>query len=78
MMADAKYGENVMNARDLAYQALLSGQKAASAYMENVIDDSSKSGAANVGAGEVDTGEDTEDKAGDQLAGFVNAKKGAK
>lgn len=78
MMANAKYGENVMNARDLAYQALLSGQKAASAYMENVIDDSNKSGVTEVGAGEVDTGEDTEDKAGDQLAGFVNAKKGAK
>jgi hypothetical protein len=78
MMANAKYGENVMNARDLAYQALLSGQKAASAYMENVIDDSNESGATEVGAGEVDTGEDTEDKAGDQLAGFVNAKKGAK
>ncbi len=70
---DAKYGENPIDAKELAYQAMLDDKKRISAYMADVIEDAEEAGVDNVGI--VPADEDKSNKS-DELAGYVNKGKG--
>lgn len=74
---DAKYGENPMDGPALAYQAMVSGNKLAAAYMAAAKEDSKLSGADEVGLGAPDAGEEQTDEA-DEMAAHVNKAKGGK
>lgn len=78
MLNEAKYGENPVDGKDLAYQALVNGQQSAKDYMKNAVNDSEDSGVNNVGVGNADAGEEVNDaeKDADFLANYVNAQKG--
>lgn len=81
MLNDAKYGENPMDGKDLAYEAMVKGQQQAKSYIDNAIKDSKDSGADDVGAGKVDTGDSVEDEAQKEatgIAAYINQKKGVK
>ena len=72
---DAKYGENPMDGPTLAYKSLVDGNKLASAYMQNAMDDFNESGVGEVGTGNLDAGQEQTDES-DELAGYVNRTKG--
>lgn len=72
---NAKYGENRMDAKELAYQSLIEDGKKAENYMTNAIEDSKSSGVDEVGAGLPE--EETENEA-DDMAAYVNAMRGGK
>lgn len=71
-LISAKYGENRMDAKELAYQSLVDDGKKAKNYMKNAVNDSKVSGVDEVGAGipEEDTKNETDD-----MASHVNEKK---
>lgn len=72
----AKYGENRMDAKELAYQALMEDGQKSKNYMANAMEDSAASGVEEVGTGV--PGEETEDES-DGMAMYVNAiRKGGK
>lgn len=72
----AKYGENRMDAKELAYQALMEDGQKSKNYMANAVEDSAASGVDEVGAGI--PGEETADES-DSMAMYVNAmRKGGK
>ena len=66
----AKYGENRMDAKELAYQALMEDGQKSKNYMANAVEDSAASGVEEVGAGI--PGEETADES-DGMAMYVNA-----
>ena len=66
----AKYGENRMDAKELAYQALMEDGQKSKNYMANAVEDSAASGVEEVGAGV--PGEETADES-DGMAMYVNA-----
>lgn len=70
---EAKYGENRMDAKELAYRSLVEDGKKAENYMRNAMRDSEDSGAGDVGAGCAD--EQPADES-DDMASYVNARKG--
>lgn len=74
---EAKYGENPMDGPALAYQAMVSGNKLAAAYMAAAKEDSRLSGAEKVGMGTPEAGEEQTDEA-DEMAAHVNKAKGGK
>lgn len=73
ILNDAKYGENRMDAKELAYRSLVEDGKKAENYMRNAIKDSENSGVPDVGAGCADRQPADES---DDMASYVNAKKG--
>ena len=77
MLNEAKYGENPMDGKTLAYQAMVNGEKAAEAYMKNAMDDSKASGVEEVGVGAPDAGQEQADES-DEMASYVNKMKGEK
>lgn len=72
---DAKYGENPLDGPTLAYQAMVEGEKLATAYMTAAREDSKESGVDEVGMGEPYVGEQQTDES-DELAAHVNNLKG--
>lgn len=72
---NAKYGENRMEAKELAYQSLIEDGKKAENYMTNAIADFESSGANEVGAG---LPEEEAVNEADDMAAYVNAMKGGK
>lgn len=73
-LQDAKYGENRMDAKELAYQSMLEDGKKAENYMKSAMNDAEKAGVNEVGAG---CEEETTDEA-EEMAAYVNARKGGK
>lgn len=76
-LEEAKYGDNPIDGPTLAYNALAKGDKLAAAYMKDAITDSQESGAQDVGVGTPDAGE-PEDKEADEMAAYVNSRRGGK
>ena len=75
-LEEAKYGENRMDAKELAYQALMEDGQKSKNYMANAVEDSADSGVEEVGAGILE--EEAADEAED-MAAYVNAvRKGGK
>lgn len=70
MMQAAKYGENIMDAKELAYEALLQGKQAAAAYMQAAVEDAKDTD--QVGAS-MPQEEDVDES--EALAGHVNSMK---
>ena len=70
---EAKYGENKKDGKTLAFEAMVKGERIASAYLDDAKNDSQDSGAADVGTGKTEKDEASES---DQMAAHVNAKKG--
>jgi hypothetical protein len=70
---DAKYGENVMNAKDLAFQAMKDDKLRMKSYMTNTMEDSEDSGADDVGAGQDVDSEDNDES--DEMANYANSKR---
>lgn len=75
MLADAKYGENLMDGPSLAYQAMVRGEKAAAAYMAAAVQDVESSGSKGVGIGTPDAGQEESDES-DEMAGYINQARG--
>lgn len=75
MLHDAKYGENPVDGPALAYQALVSGKKAAAAYMADARSDARESGVSDVGVGIPDAGQETTDES-DEMSAYINKKRG--
>lgn len=75
-LSEAKYGEEPIDAKTLAFNALKDDGIKASAYMDNAKDDSKESGVENVGCAGTD--EDDPMDESDDLASHVNARKGGK
>lgn len=78
MLEEAKYGENPVDGRELAYQAMAAGRALGQGYIADAIQDSQDSNAPKVGGGAIDAGE-PEDKAEDEanaLSQYVNKKHG--
>ena len=78
MLKNAKYGDADarVDARELAYQAMLAQKQEAAAYMHDAIADSEKSGAPDVGASLSDSDKDLQDV--ENMAAYVNARRGGK
>lgn len=74
---EAKYGEKPIDGPTLAYQALAKGDMMAAAYMAEAIKDSKDSKAPEIGIGTPDAGEEQDNEA-DEMASYVNAKRGGK
>lgn len=74
---EAKYGEKPIDGPTLAYQALAKGDMMAAAYMAEAIKDSKDSNATDIGIGKPDAGEGQDNEA-DEMASYVNAKRGGK
>ena len=74
-LQDAKYGENPTDGQTLAYQAMVSGDKLANAYMQKAMEDSKESGVEDVGVGTPDAGEQKNDES-EELANYVNRRRG--
>lgn len=77
MLKNAKYGDADarVDARELAYQAMLAQKQEAAAYMDDAVTDSEESGVDNVGAGLSDSDNDNDV---DNMAAYVNARRGGK
>ena len=73
-LSDAKYGDDPMDAKELAYQAMKDEKLRMTSYMSDAVDDSKESGVEDVGAG---SEEETEDESV-SMANYVNQKKGGK
>ena len=78
MLKNAKYGDADarVDARELAYQAMLAQKQEAAAYMHDAIADSEKSGAPDVGASLSDSDKDLQDV--ENMAAYVNGRRGGK
>lgn len=76
VLKEAKYGENPIDAQTMAFNALKADGMKASAYMQNAVEDSDKSGVNEVGGSESDSDDPVDDS--DALASYVNKKKGGK
>ena len=78
MLKNAKYGDDDarVDARELAYQAMLAQKQEAAAYMRDAIADSEKSGAPDVGASLSDSDKDLQDV--ENMAAYVNGRRGGK
>ena len=78
MLKNAKYGDADarVDARELAYQAMLAQKQEAAAYMRDAIADSEKSGAPDVGASLSDSDKDLQDV--ENMAAYVNGRRGGK
>ncbi len=72
---DAKYGQNPVDAKEFAYQALLSDKAKMSAYMADAVKDAEDAGVNNVG---VVPGGMEETAEADELAAYANRRKGGK
>lgn len=70
-LSDAKYGEEPMDAKELAYQAMKDEKLRMASYMSNAMNDSKKSGTEDVGTG---SAEDAEDES-EMMAEYVNKKR---
>lgn len=73
---NAKYGSEKMDGKELAFEVAKAGQLKAENYMHDVVNDSEQSGAEDVGVGKIDAGEAAEDHTADDIANYVNARKG--
>ncbi len=71
-LAEAKYGKNRIDARELAYQSMLKDGQIAKNYMGDAIEDSNNSGVDDVGAGLPE--EETTDES-DDMSAYINARK---
>lgn len=71
-LEDAKYGENRIDAKELAYQAMLKDRQKVKNYLADAMEDSENSGVEDVGTGLPE--EDTTDES-DDMASYVNAKR---
>lgn len=78
MLKNAKYGDADarVDARELAYQAMLAQKQEAAAYMRDAMADSKESGAADVGASLSDSDKDLQDV--ENMAAYVNGRRGGK
>ena len=76
MLDDAKYGENQLDGPALAYKALAEGNKIAESYMSAAEADVNDSGVRDVGTGKPDTGETDNTTDEDEMAAYVNQRKG--
>ena len=76
MLDDAKYGENQLDGPALAYKALAEGNKIAESYMSAAEADANDSGVRDVGTGKPDTGETDNTTDEDEMAAYVNQRKG--
>lgn len=74
-LKEAKYGENTMDAKELAYQALMQDGAMAADYMKNAVEDAEKSGAEDVGAGSL---KDAPVDEAEEAAALINKKRGGK
>ena len=72
---DAKYGENPLDAKEFAYQAMLADKAKMSAYMAEAVGDAEEAGVNNVGV-VPDGAEETAEA--DELAAYANKRKGGK
>lgn len=72
----AKYGENKMDAKTLAYQTLVEDAAKAGAYMKDAQDDATDSNVNQVGGAVPGENEEVQDA--DNMASYVNAQKGGK
>ena len=72
----AKYGENKMDAKTLAYQTLVEDAAKAGAYMKSAQDDAKESNVNQVGGAAPGEKEEVQDA--DSMASHVNAQKGGK
>lgn len=72
---DAKYGENPLDAKEFAYQAMLADKARMSAYMAEAVGDAEEAGVNNVGV-VPDGAEETAEA--DELAAYANKRKGGK
>ncbi len=69
---NAKYGENPQDAKEFAYQSMLTDKLKMAAYMADAIKDTEEAGVNNVGI--VPEGEETGSEA-DELAAYANKRK---
>ena len=76
MLDDAKYGENQLDGPALAYKALAEGNRIAESYMSAAEADVNDSGVRDVGTGKPDTGETDNTTDEDEMAAYVNQRKG--
>lgn len=78
MLKNAKYGDADarVDARELAYQAMIAQKQEAAAYMRDAMADSKESGAADVGASLSDSDKDLQDV--ENMAAYVNGRRGGK
>lgn len=78
MLKNAKYGDADarVDARELAYQAMLAQKQEAVAYMRDAMADSKESGATDVGASLSDSDKDLQDV--ENMAAYVNGRRGGK
>ena len=72
---EAKYGENKVDGKTLAYDAMVKGELKAEAYIKDAVKDSAESGAEDVGTGKGEVGE-PENTDAEDMAAFVNSRKG--
>lgn len=72
----AKYGEDRMDAKTLAYKALVEDAAKAGAYMKDAQDDATDSNVNQVGGAAPGENEEVQDA--DNMASYVNAQKGGK
>ena len=72
---DAKYGQNPLDAKEFAYQAMLADKAKMSAYMAEAVKDAEEAGVNNVGV--VPDGMEETAEA-DELAAYANKRKGGK
>ena len=74
---EAKYGEDPIDGKELAYQAMVKGEMKARAYMAEAINDSKESGVDDVEVGSIHAGEMENFEAdADALAEYTNKKNG--
>lgn len=80
MLKNAKYGDDDarVDARELAYQAMLAQKQDAAAYMHDTITDSKESGVENVGADLSDSDKDKDVQDVENMAAYVNSRRGGK
>ncbi len=71
----AKYGDNICNAKELAYQAMLDDAKKASNYMRQAVEDSQNSKVNDVDSLPDDTGSRNQDDS-DEMAMYINQRRG--
>ena len=80
MLKNAKYGDDDarVDARELAYQAMLAQKQDAAAYMHDTITDSKESGVENVGADLSDSDKDKDVQDVENMAAYVNSRRGGR
>lgn len=76
----AKYGENPLNAQELAFQTLMEDGKKAENYMTHAVKDAEESGVNDVGGANPKSAQSadgqSEDDVANMMAAYVNAKHG--